>query len=78
MQLSCGIEDAYLVESNWIFKVRRGGGPFYVYLENEDAESIEAVWCQLILLANISRIATLQARPQRFYGETPNNNRRNS
>jgi hypothetical protein len=30
------------VPNSWIFKGRRGGCPFYVYLEDEDAEGIRA------------------------------------
>ena len=28
------------MQNGWIFKGRRGGCPFYVYLEDEDAEGI--------------------------------------
>jgi hypothetical protein len=30
------------VQNGWIFKGRRGGCPFYVYLEDEDAGGIRA------------------------------------
>ena len=29
------------MQNGWIFKGRRGGCPFYVYLEDEDARGIE-------------------------------------
>jgi len=44
------------VQNGWIFKGRRGGCPFYVYLEDEDEEGIGAVSCQLLKCDSNSKL----------------------
>jgi hypothetical protein len=51
------------VQNGWIFKSRRGGCPFYIYLEDEEAGGIMAG----VSLSDLPTVFKLQyCKPQRL------------